>query len=247
MTQRTRPDLVEEMIKLIRPDTGSEARCREKIGESIIRIEKAEPPAFLPPVGAKAEMKQLHRALEKVKRLVSKLSFFSQSSLFHDRPRSRSNRPEIDQEIDQDLDQYFGANAAEFARVLDLLIEKTGEFANRLKPPKAAPRRSWSKIQASGDAYLLIDEFAERPPALTKDGTFFQVASRLLEAGTGEQKADLTRYCRDTASNYSQGAIELAKLSSGLFREDPAVKAAAEELATFASRKRRGVTQRTDG
>jgi hypothetical protein len=82
---------------------------------------------------------------------------------------------------------------------------------------------------------------------LTKDGTFFQVASRLLEAGTGEQKADLTRYCRDTASNYSQGAIELAKLSSGLFREDPAVKAAAEELATFASRKRRGVTQRTDG
>jgi hypothetical protein len=247
MTGRARSFLVEEMIELIRPDTGCEARCREKICESIIRIEKAEPPAFLPPVEAKAEMKQLHRALEKVRRLVSKLSFFSRSSLFHDRPRSRSNRPEIDQEIDQDLDQYFGANAAEFARVLDLLIEKTGEFSNGLKPPKAAPRRSWSKIQASGDAYLLIDEFAERPPALTKDGTFFQVASKLLEAATGEQEADLTRYCRDTASNYSQGAIELAKLSSGLFKGDPAVKAAAEELATFASRKRRGVTKRTAG
>jgi|SRR5271165_5954090 len=243
MTERTRSALVEEIIKLIQPDAECEALCRAKIGESIIRIEKAEPPAFLPPVEAKAEMKQLHGALEKVKRLVSKLSVFSRSSLFHDRPRSRSNRPEIDQEIDQ----YFGANAAEFARVLDLLIEKTGEFANGLKPPKAAPRRSWSKIQASGDAYLLIDEFAERPPALTKDGTFFQVASKLLEAATGEQKADLTRYCRDTARNYSQGAIELAKLSSGLFKGHPSVKAAAEELAAFASRKRRGVTKRTDG
>ena len=42
MTERTQSDLVAEIIKLIRPDPGCEARCREKIGESIILIEKTD-------------------------------------------------------------------------------------------------------------------------------------------------------------------------------------------------------------
>ena len=35
MTERTQSDLVAEIIKLIRPDPGCEARCREKIGETL--------------------------------------------------------------------------------------------------------------------------------------------------------------------------------------------------------------------
>ncbi len=232
MTERTQSDLVAEIIKLIRPDPGCEARCREKIGESIILIEKTDKDKeWLPEVAegnAKAQMKELHSALERVKLLVSQLNFRARNSLFHDGPRYDY------QELNEDLDRHFGVNAADFARMLALLIEGTEKWARDPRSPKDAPRRRPSKIVAADAAYRLIAEFASRPPTLTKRGRFFQVASMLLEAATGKQKADLTRYCRQTVSVYSQAAKELAKRSSGPFG-NPFMKALAEELTQLAS------------
>ena len=185
-------------------------------------------------------MKELHSALERVKLLVSQLNFRARKSLFYDGPRDYP-------EGFKRTYTHLGVNAADFARMLALLIEGTEKWARDLRSPKDAPRRRPSKIVASGAAYRLIAEFASRPPTLTKRGRFFQVASMLLEAATRKQKADLTRDCRDTASTYSQGAIELAKLSSGLFKGDPVAKAAAEEFSRLASHKRRRPTKRTDG
>src|SRR5271166_5789497 len=238
MTERARSSLVEEMIELIRPDTGREARCREKIGESITRIEKAhkERLVYLPVAEVKAQMKQLHGALVKVSRLVSKLNFLARTFLFYDGPprppslfhEPRSNDPELDREFARELDQFRDVNAA--------------EFANELKPPKAAPRRSEARVLASDAAYRLIAEFTPFQPTLTKRGRFFRLASMLFEAATREHKADLTRDCRETVSDYSLAAKALSKLSFG----DPAMKAAAEQLTRLASRKRRP-TKHTDG
>jgi|SRR5271165_50684 len=252
MTERARSSLVEEMIELIRPDTGREARCREKIGESITRIEKAhkERLVYLPVAEVKAQMKQLHGALVKVSRLVSKLNFLARTFLFYDGPprppslfhEPRSNDPELDREFARELDQFRDVNAAEFARELAFLIKRTREFANELKPPKAAPRRSEARVLASDAAYRLIAEFTPFQPTLTKRGRFFRLASMLFEAATREHKADLTRDCRETVSDYSLAAKALSKLSFG----DPAMKAAAEQLTRLASRKRRP-TKHTDG
>jgi hypothetical protein len=246
MTERAR--LVEEMIELIHPDTGCEARCREEIGERIIGIEKTHEKreVYFPVAEVKAQMNQLHGVLEKVELLVSKLNFLARASLFTDGPPQRrlhgprSNDPELDREIDRQLDQFRGVNAAEFGRELAFLIETTGGLANNVKPPKAAPRRSQARVMASDAAFRLIGDFAPFPPTRTKRGRFFRLASMLFEAATGEHKADLTRDCRETLSDYSQ----VAKAHSTF--GPPTLKAEAERLTRLTSRRRRP-TKHTDG
>jgi hypothetical protein len=248
MTERTQSGLVAEMIKLIRPDPGCEARCREKISESIIEIEKSHEKreVYLPAAEVKAQMKQLHGALKKVGRLVSKLNFLARTFLFYDGPRSYPEWFNYEDRVEFDYEwRGDGLNSAEFAREVGSLIKRTEEFARGLEPPKAAPRRSNARVLASQAAYRLIAEFAPFPPTLTKRGRFFRLANMLFEAAAREQKADLTRDCRETVSDYSLAAKELSKHSSGPL-EDPALKAAAERLAQLASRKRRP-TKRTDG
>jgi hypothetical protein len=241
MTERAR--LVEEMIELIRPDTGREARCREEIGERIIGIEKTHEKreVYFPVAEAKAQMNQLHGVLEKVELLVSKLNFLARASLFTDGPPQRrlhgprSNDPELDRQ----LDQFLGVNAAEFGRELAFLIETTGGLA-KIKPPKAAPRRSQARVMASDAAFRLIGDFAPFPPTRTKRGRFFRLASMLFEAAPGEHKADLTRDCRETLSDYSQVAEALSTFGP------PTLKAEAERLTRLTSRRRRP-TKHTDG
>ena len=243
MTERARSSLVEEMIKLIQPDPGAEARCREKIGECIIRIKKInkERPVDLPVAAVKAESKQLHTALMKVRLLVSQLSFLARTSLFYDGPRDYPEWFDYEDCVKFDR-QYCGLNSAEFARDVNSLIERTGELAKGLQPPKAAPRQRPSKTSASEDAYRLIEEFSPFPPTLTKGGPFFLVASKLFEAATGEHESDLTRYCRDYANKIRECVTWLCKLNlAGL----PAA-AKAEVEALIASHKRRR-TKRTDG
>jgi hypothetical protein len=52
-----------------------------------------------------------------------------------------------------------------------------------------------SKMAAASFACSLMENYSSFPPTLTKGGRYFRVASLMYEAATGEQNADLTRYC----------------------------------------------------
>jgi hypothetical protein len=236
----TRSSLVEEMIKLIRPDPGCEARCRKEIGEGITRIERAhkEKLGVDPPVAEiKAQMAQLHGALEKVGLLVSQLNSLARTILFYDGRRDYPEGFSREECMEYDHEWRGGAlNSAEFAREVGYLTKRTGEFANAFESPKAAPRRSEARVRASQAAYLLIAGFASSPPTLTKRGRFFRLASMLFEAATGERQADLTRDCRKTFGDYSQ-------IARPKFMDPTALP---EWLTRLTSPKRRP-TKRTDG
>jgi hypothetical protein len=143
----TRSYLVEEMIKLIQPEPRCEARCRKEIGEGITWIEKAheERLVHLPVAQIKAQMTQLHGALEKVGLLFSQLNSLARTILFYDGPRDYPNGFSREECMEYDYEWRGGAlNSAEFAREVGSLIKRTGGFAKVLslqRPRRVEPRR----------------------------------------------------------------------------------------------------------
>lgn len=86
-----------------------------------------------------------------------------------------------------------------------------GAFVQRLAQTKAAFKddvdqhglatrtgrhQDLTKLNIAQHAYDLLEEYASKKPNLTVEGPFYQLASVLYEAATGEQESDLQRPCR---------------------------------------------------
>jgi len=176
LTVPVSPDLIKELLGLIQPSPDHKAECDEKLRKHIATIrtlknffDTPSPPAWL------AEMTQFHQALKKANDLMLQLSPDAREALFD--PLVPDGTPAYE----------------EFSSDLGSLVRQTGAFGEVRRDGR--PFR-FSRHSAARYAHSLVANFSPSPPALTKGGRFFQVASKLYEAATGEGEADLTRYCR---------------------------------------------------
>jgi hypothetical protein len=168
------PDLIEKLLELIRPRPDSEAACREKVRKHIATIKSMREVVDADPSTAiKGELEKLRYALKKLSGVASQLSPVARRLMFND------------------LEYEF------FSGELDRLIEKTDSTICPLiqANAKGARPKTLSKMAAASFACSLMENYSSFPPTLTKGGRYFRVASLMYEAATGEQNADLTRYC----------------------------------------------------
>jgi len=86
-------------------------------------------------------------------------------------------------------------NAAKFSKELlrPIIAAKHAARGMRLKDGKPFNKL---KLDAACFANQLIEDFGTKPPTLTIGGPYYELASVLYGAATGEHEADLSRQCK---------------------------------------------------
>jgi hypothetical protein len=103
----------------------------------------------------------------------------------------------------RDVDRKLAAaNLRVFLAELEYAARSTGLQAAQLKVPRSGGRSDYRKRTAAESAWILL-ALARKRPTLTPGGPFFELASLLYEAATGESGADLDKYCRAVHQEYS--------------------------------------------
>jgi hypothetical protein len=182
-----RSAIVDECIALIAPDAQHEPECRRQIERGIDMIcwlysPKSKVPLSmlrelkLKPVGRKADREALLRfadALEEAAMQLDKCGLYLSLRL-----------PAFD--------------AARFSKELKTLVTTAREVADSMHLPHGRSLNTL-KLMTAFHAQNLIEDYAIKPATLTIGGPYYELASVLYGAVTGERDADLSRQCKEAS------------------------------------------------
>jgi hypothetical protein len=86
-------------------------------------------------------------------------------------------------------------DAASTSKELETLVTAAREAAGNMDVKGGMPR-NYKKLAAAYWAHQLIKHYGSKRPTLTDGGSYYQLASVLYGAATGEHGVDLSRQCK---------------------------------------------------
>jgi hypothetical protein len=193
--------IVDECIALVAPDAQYEAECRHDIEcmiklQSRIKNRKIEAPSELlekekerarlmypTAMGRKVHHEALLRFADALADAAAQLPHCGWIL----------DVPDLELQLPNPFHPRFHAD--EFSKQLEILVTVARGMANNMRVQRGRPRDSHKEVVA-GWARYLINKYGTKPLTLTIDGPYYELASVLYRAGTGEHEADLSRHCK---------------------------------------------------
>jgi hypothetical protein len=90
---------------------------------------------------------------------------------------------------------YPRFHADEFSKQLEILVTVAREMANSMHVQRGRPFDTLKNGTAAWAKYL-IEKYGTKPLTLTIGGPYYELASVIHRAGTGEHATDLSRHCK---------------------------------------------------
>ena len=191
----------EQALALISPPEDRLQECGRRLGEYIKDITHPEP---------QVSQKKLRAQLAHASK-----SFWAALKAASQLPRSRQGSllppPQRDASVSlvslvsgDNIDRKLAAaDLRLFLAQLEHAARSTGLQAAQLKVPRSGGRTDYRKRAAAISAWVLLILYGRKRPTLTPRRSFFELASLLYEAATGESGAELDKYCRAVHQEYS--------------------------------------------
>jgi hypothetical protein len=210
--------IVDECIALIAPDAQHEAECRRQVEAIIARMDRLKIPKTEPSSELEKE-KERARLINKVKRtrgrkadreallrfadaLADAVAQLNETSCGFFLDLQRLEIPPFD------VAALPAFDSVEFSKQLETLTTVAREIANGMLVKDGKPSDTLKNTVADW-AKQLIENHGTKPPTLTIGGPYYQLASVLYGAATGEHAADLSWHCRLVARRTKGGNKQL--------------------------------------
>jgi hypothetical protein len=95
------------------------------------------------------------------------------------------------------------ATLSRFLKDVEIAAKRANQQSRRIRVTRAGGQPNYLKKNAAFYAHLLLTQYGKTPPTLTTGGPFFELASLLYEAATGQIDVDLSNHCRKTRGEWS--------------------------------------------
>jgi hypothetical protein len=197
-----RSAIVDECIALIAPDAQHETECRRQIGHKInvlcwLDTPKIEPPPELLGKEDNEENRREWFALMTLKLTPAPKADREALLRFVDALAALTDAVA---QLNETRSGHFllslllpAFDAVKFSKELETLV--TIALKNGRQHKGGMPFNKL-KLGAACCASLLIEDYGTKPPTLTIGGPYYELASVLYGAATGEREADLSRHCK---------------------------------------------------
>jgi hypothetical protein len=102
-------------------------------------------------------------------------------------------------------------DAAKFSKELETVVSLAREVAGSMHVKGGMPFNKF-KLVTAFFAQTLMEVYGPKPPTLTIGGPYYELASVLYGAATGEHGADLSRQCKETSRRFPPARPLFAEL-----------------------------------
>jgi hypothetical protein len=196
--------IVDECIALIAPDAQHETECRRWIGNTIdtlcwLNTPKIEPPPELLELLGKEDNEEDRREWFYT---LMRMKLLPVSKTDHEALLTFAKALVVAvEQLNETRCRHFlslrlpAFDAAKFSKELETLVIAAVEVADSIHLHGSMPVNV-SKLRAASFAKSLIEVYGSKPPTLTIGGPYYELASVLHGAATGEHEADLSRQCK---------------------------------------------------
>jgi hypothetical protein len=211
-----RSAIIDECIALIAPDAPRETECRHMIECTIKLLCMHNTPDNEPlPLGMLSTVKDSEKnqrafMLGKLKLKILQPAKADREALL----RFAAALADAAAELRESSCWHYlflqlpGFDASKFLNELEALVTAAVEAADRMHI-KGGKRLNAFKLMTAVHAALLIEIFGAKSPTLTVGGPYYELASILYGAATGEPSADLSRHCKTWLAS-AKGRIEIS-------------------------------------